>query len=280
MLPWWLHKSVFGSQRAGTFDPTSLGVVGAWFDVAEASDAGSGLAFTVPNQLTANHLTTSTDAQKPTISTASNGVPILVASVSNLLCPLHAAINSSTKLWFGFHARLTTSAALAEVLTIIPPSASANKLFLGINPGVPGVGYNRVGVYQDNVTMRRYQVNSGALFPLNTWAHVLIELNLNLESSPGVLAPEADRGVMSIDGVPLVAAFSDGAGTPGALPQTMATPTGSLSFLSRRASDAANPYKGEIGRHIFMGVSAMPGVTSGCLTPAARLALSNFDRPT
>lgn len=262
------------------FDPATLGVVGAWFDVAEASDAGAGLAFTVPNQLTANHMTTSTDVQKPVLSTASNGVPIMVASVSNLVVPLHAAINSATKFWVAFHARLTTLAVLADLLTVISPGASAQKFFLTLNPGGAGIGYNRVIVHQDNVTARRVQTDAGVLFPLNTWVHVIIEINLDLESSPGVPAAEADRALLCINGVPSAAvAYADQAGTPGTMPLTMATPTGNLSFLSRRSSDAANPYKGEVGRHILMGASAMSGISSGCLTPFARLALSNFDRP-
>jgi hypothetical protein len=276
LLAPWLQKAVFGSIQgsAASFNPISLGVVGAWWDVAEASDAGAGLAFTVPNQLTANHLTTSVDAHKPVLGVAANGVPIMTANVSNLACSLHAAINSPTTWGVAFHAKLTTLAAVTELLTVIPPNASASKLLLTLNPGAAGVGYNRCIVFQDALNSRRFQTDAGVLLPLNTWVHITIELNLATGGA------ESTRGVMCVDGVPVAVLFSDGTGAPGSLPVAMPTPTGSLSFLSRRSSDASNPFKGEIGRHIFIFSGAMPGATSGLLTSAARLSLSNFDRPT
>jgi hypothetical protein len=194
--------------------------------------------------------------------------------VSNLSVPLHAAINSTTTWGVAFHAKLTTLAAVTELLTVIPPNASASKLLLTLNPGAPGVGYNRFIVFQDALNSRRFQTDAGVLLPLNTWVHITIELNLATGGA------ESTRGVMCVDGVPVAVLFADGTGAPGSLPVAMPDPTGSLSFLSRRSSDASNPFKGEIGRHIFIFSSAMAGATSGLLTSAARAALSSFDRPT
>lgn len=273
MLPWWLNRSVFGSQRAGTFNPESLGVVGAWFDVAEASNAGAGLAFTLPNQLTANHATTSTDARKPTIGTASNGVPMLTCSASCLQVALHAAINNAVTWWFHFHVRFTSAAGNPVPFSIDSAGsggASARKLVAQRFAG--DLGY----CFANNTTGR--SVGPASLWPLNTWVACGLEINLGLESSPGVPAADLDRMLWTIDGVPVTSSAAAFGGLA-ALPLTMPTPTGSMNLFAQAAATGGNGLVAQVGRHIFVGNGAMPGVTRGCLTAAARLSLSSFDRP-
>jgi hypothetical protein len=270
VLPVWLHNAVYGSS-AGGFDPTSLGVVGAWFDVAAASNAGSGLAFTLPNQLTANHATTIIDARKPTISTASNGVPILVCNASCLQVPLHAAINGATQWGFAFHARITSAAGNPVPVSIDSAGsggASTRKLVMQRFVG------DLMNVHDaTNPTTVARRFGPATLWPLNTWVHCIVEMNL------GTGGAEDTRGVMCADGLPIVSSFSDAVGTPGSLPTAMPVPTGSMNLFAQGHVAGGNSWVGEIGRHLFVFSGAMPGVTSGLLTSSARLALSNFDRP-
>jgi hypothetical protein len=258
---------------APAFDPTSLGVVGAWFDVASATNAGPGLAFTLPNLLSANHATTTTDARKPTISAASNGVPILVCSASCLQVALHAAVNSATTWWIHFHMRLTSATGNPIPFGIDNAGsggASARKLLAQRFGG--DLGY----CFANNTTGR--SVGPASLWPLNTWVGCGLEINLPLESSPGVPAADTDRMLWTSDGLPVVSAAA-AIGGLGALPLVMPTPTGFMNLFAQAAVAGSNGIVGEIGRYILVGNGAMSGVTSGCLTPAARLSLSAFGRP-
>jgi hypothetical protein len=264
--------SARSSFKSG-FNPQSLGVVGAWFDTAQASNAGAGLAFTLPNLLSSNHATTSTDARKPTIGAASNGVPILVCSASCLQVPLHAAINGATKWGIHLHIRVTSAAGNPVPFSIDSAGsggASTRKIIVQRFTG--DLGY----VFDSGTTGR--SAGPASLWPLNTWVACGFEVNLGLESSPGVAAPEADRMVWTINGLPVVSTFAAiGGGNPA--PLTMQVPTGFMNLFAQGAVAGGNGLVGEIGRHIFVFSNSMSGVTSGLLTPAARLALSNFDRP-
>lgn len=262
------HAARRRQHAEAAFDPTSLGVVGAWFDVAEASDAGSGLAFTLPNQLSANHATTTTDTRKPTISAAANGVPILVCATAHLRVPLHAAINGATKWGIAFHARITSAAGNPVPFGIDTPGsgASARKLMCQRFAG------DCVNVFNAASTEAR-RVGPASLFTLNTWGHFIVEMNLDSGE------PEADRVLWRKDGVAVVSTFANSVGTPGDTPVAMPTPTGSMGLLSQRLDTAANPWVGEIGRHIFVFSDAMPGARC-LLTDAAAASLSDFDRPT
>jgi hypothetical protein len=261
--------SARSSFKSG-FNPASLGVVGAWFDTAQASNAGAGLAFTLPNLLSSNHATTSTDTRKPTISAASNGVPILTLATSCLRIPLHAAINGATQWWISMHMRITSAAGNPVPFSIdnLDAEASTRKIsaqrFAGDNLTVHDAA---------NPTLLARRYGTATLWPLNTWVHCIWELNL------GTGGAEATRAVLCVDGVPVVSSFADAVGAPGAIPTAMAQPTGNMLLGAQRHAAAPNPWVGQLGRHILIGSSAMAGVTTGCLTPAARLALSNFDRP-
>lgn len=256
------------SFKSGTtFDPSSLGVASAWYDVSGATNAGAGLTFTLPDQIAANNATTTTDARKPTISTAANGVPILICGGDDvLMAALSAANNSATKWWISFHARVTTAAGnpCPFSITNLAGGASARKLFAQRFSG------DNMMVFQDNVTSRRGGV--ATMWTLNTWVHCIYELNLD---SGGA---EAVRHVQRRDGVVQSLTFADNDGTPGNTPVTMPTPTGLMALFAQQAS-GGNGWVGEIGQHIVMGNAAMAGATC-CLTDTAALALSNFGRPT
>jgi hypothetical protein len=261
--------SARSSFKSG-FNPQSLGVVGAWFDTAQASNAGAGLAFTLPNLLSSNHATTSTDARKPTIGVASNGVPILTLATSCLRIPLHAAINGTTQWWIALHMRITSAAGNPVPFAIdnLDGEASTRKLF---TQRFAGDNLNVHDASSPTTLARRF--GPATLWTLNTWLHCIWELNL------GTGGEEATRGVTCVDGLPVTSSFADSVGTPGSLPTSMAAPTGNMLIGAQRHAAAPNPWVGQLGRHIFIGSSAMAGATTGCLTPAARLALSNFDRP-
>jgi hypothetical protein len=258
--------SARSSFKSG-FNPQSLGVVGAWFDTAQATNAGSGLAFTLPNLLSSNHATTSTDARKPTISAASNGVPILVCATSCLRIPLHTAINGATKWGIAFHARITSAAGNPVPFSIdnLDGEASARKIMSQRFGGDCATVFNAAGT-------EGRRGGPAAMWTLNTWGHFICEVNL---ASGGV---EADRFLWRKDGIPVVSSFADAVGTPGDMPLSMPTPTGNMLIGAQRHATAGNPWVGEYGRHIFIFADAMPGARC-LLTDVAALALSNFDRP-
>lgn len=263
-------------EASGLATALPLSAAGAWFRVANASDAGSGLAFTLPNELSTNHATTTTDARKPTISTSPNGLPMLVCNASALRVALHAAINSSTKFWFAFHARITSAAGNPVPFSIDSAGgggASTRKLFAQRFGG----DLAHVHSASSPTTLAR-SFGAATIWQLNTWRHYICEINLDLESSPGVLAPEADRALWCVDGVPITSTFANSVGAPGVLPSAMATPTGFMHLFAQNASTGGNGWVGEIGANIIAGAAAMAGVSRGCLTSAARLTLSGFER--
>jgi hypothetical protein len=229
-------------------------------------NAGAGLAFTLPNQLTANHATTSTDARKPSIGAASNGVPILVCNTSCLQVPLHAGINGATKWGFSFHGRITSAAGNPVPFSIDSGTggASARKVFAQRFAG------DRAHVFNSASSAAR-ALGPATMWELNVWHHYTLELNLD---SGGA---EADRGLWRVDGVPIVSAFTDSTGTPGSLPVAMPQPTGFLNLFAQAAATGNNSWVGEVA-NIILYSDSMPG--SRCLlTDAAALAVSAFNRP-
>jgi hypothetical protein len=256
-----------------SFDPTSLGILGAWFDAATASDAGSGLAFTLPNRSSANHATTTTDARKPTIGTATNGVTILTCSASGLQVPLHAAINGAVKWGIHFHIRITSAAGNPVPFSIDSSGtggASARKIIAQRFSG--DLGY----CFANNTEGR--SVGPASLWPLNTWVGCGLEINLGLESSPGTPAADLDRMLWTIDGLPVTSAAA-AIGGLAALPLTMPTPTGFMNLFCQNAATGSNGLVAQIGQHILVWNDAMPGVTRGLLTAAARVSVNAFGRP-
>lgn len=264
-------------EASGAATMLPLSAAGAWFRTANAVNAGSGLPFTLPNELSAFHATTSINSVKPTLGTSANGYPILICSADNLVVALHAAINSSTKFWIAFHCRITSAAGNPVPFSIDSAGgggASNRKLVAQRFVG------DRVHVFNAASTLSRAFGSTTTLWPLNVWVHVICELNTNRESSPGVLAPEADRGLWCVDGLPITSTFSNSTGSPGVLTSSMPTPTGNLCLLSQAFTTGGNGWVGEIGPNIMIGAQAMSGATRGCLLPATRLALSAFQRPT
>jgi hypothetical protein len=255
---------------SGGFDPTSIGVIGAWFDVAGASNAGPGLAFTLPNLLSANHATTSIDARKPTIGAASNGVPILICNTSALQVALHAAINGALQWGFSFHARITTLAGNPVPVSIDSAGSAGASTRKCVWQRFVGDNMNVHDAASPTTLARRF--GPAEIWPLNTWVHCTCELNL------GTGGAENTRGVMTVNGVPVVSTYVDALGAPGSLPTAMAVPTGFMNLLAQGHVLGTNSWIGEVANMMVIS-GAMSGVTSGLLTPAARINLSNFNRP-
>lgn len=249
------------------FDPLTLGIAAAWFDAAEASDAGPGLAFTYPNQLTTDHATTIITARKPVLGTASNGVPILICNGSSCLqVPLYTGINGLRQWGIHFHIRMLSASGNPVPFSIDSAGsggASARKLIAQRFGG--DLGY----CFASNTTGR--SAGPASLWPLNTWVGCGLEINLDL-------AAEQDRMVWTIDGLPVTSTFAPIGGL-GSLPATMPTPTGFMNLFAQGAVAGGNGIVAQIGRHTFVWGAAMAGVTSGLMTPAARLNINALDRP-
>lgn len=198
-----------------------------------------------------------------------------------LLLPLSTATNGTTKWWISMHVRQRTFTNLSDLFNIDSAgggSASLRKCFCqGTTTGTSSP--YEFHVFNVAATQARRGRTTGNPFTIDQWRHVTVELALNLESSPGVPAADALRGVMTIDGVVQSLTITDSLGTPGAFPTVMSTPTGSITLFGNAANPGANYLVGDVSRNIIGGNGGMALATEGCLTPAARLALGSFERP-
>jgi hypothetical protein len=265
------------SRRSAPIDPVNVtaGAVSAWLRVASGTITGSGYS-ALPDALdAANPAVQSTDARRPTAATSANGLPILACSSQAMSLPLTAARNGTTQWGFGCWVKQTGGGASAWVITSIDSAGSAGasaRKFLA-QPSTGGVTNVGMFVFNATSTTARGAQKTGVL-TANTWMFLTYELNLGSGGS------EATRAVITLNGAVQGLTFSDALGTPGAMPTSMPSPTGSIGLFAQNLSTGANGFGGNIGPNIYLFGSAMPGATEGLLTASARTALMNFEAPT
>lgn len=260
---------VGGGAASEGFNPSSLSAVAAWYRVANASNAGAGLAFTLPDMLSSNHAVTSTDARKPTIGTSGNGLPILTCSASCLQAPLSAAINSATKWGFGAWMKVTTAAGNPVAASIDSGGAGGASLRKVLIQRFVG---DNILAFDSQTTARRG--GPATMWVTNTWAFCTWEMSLDTGEAESV------RVVASRGAALQACAYADSNGTPGNFATSMQVPTGSMNLFAQGAAAGGNGWVGDIGPNIYVFGSRMSGATSGLLTPAARTSLMNFEAPT
>lgn len=256
-------------RRRGGFFPTQVSAVSAWLRVAQGTSDVNGYS-SIPDVLNSNPATQSVNLRKPAVTTSANGLPLMDFASTDLVWPLVSSNNQLVTC--GIHTH------------IIPDSVTGQREIVAIWDNTGGANGKKFTFETNGATVRVLaclgattdirSATTGNVLVIGTPAAVGFEFN-------GGGALEADKCVITIDGVAQVLTFAQFAGTAAAMPTSLPSRTGNA--LIGALTDQVGPtvtFDGRIGPNLFAYGSAMAGVTSGLLTSAARLSLSAFERPT
>ncbi len=252
-------------------DPAAAasGALSAWFTLIGSTVTGSGYSSVRDLLDASNPAVQSTDGRRPINQTSNNGLPVMSFTTNHVLAaPLTTARNGATFWGLGAWVRPTnvSGAKAIAAVTALTGGASAFKII----PYLSGSAVALIAYISG--TDGRNAATAGSVVAATTWAFVTFEYN-------GGGATEADRNVITVNGVPLSLTFSNigAGGTTGALP----TPTGNLLIGNQQDTGAAStPFVGLMGTNLYLFGAKMTGAASGLLTQQARLALMNYQRPT
>lgn len=250
------------------FSPLSTGVIVAWL---RNSTIGADAISSVPDTLNSNPAVQTQAARRPTgnadhsMTFATNDV-LSVPLIGSETDP--GVINNGTSQWgIAFwveHAAGGSEEAYACIGNLTG-GASAMKLdFKKIT-----TNFLRVDMYNDPTNARRITATSNALVA-GTPAFITLEYNADN-------ATENDRLVMTVNTTVVTQSAANLVGTGDISLGLAAGVTGNLLLGNRRDSTAASPLNGTFGKNIWFIGSAMTGVTTGLLTPAARTALMGLE---
>lgn len=247
------------------------GALSAWLRFALGTTDVNGFS-SVPDMLNTNPAVQATDGRKPDRVLAANGLPLADFVLDNLSWPLAASNNATTRYGVFFH--------------MIPDTVSGDEyIFTAWTGNTGGGNAARLILARSGTSLQAYvsHASDGSSVRLAQLANVFAAATpvcVGFEFNPAG-ANEAAQCVLSKDGVAGSASFSDSGGTPGGMPAALQNPTGNLIIGAFENADVPLlPVDAKIGPNLFVLNAAMAGVASGLLTPAARLALSNFERPT
>jgi len=248
------------SYKAPTtvFGGVPVGAVSAWLRFANGTSDANGFS-SVPDVLNSNPAVQPVNSAKPARVLSANGLPMadFDGTTDFWTWPLIAANNSTTAIGFMFW--------------IVPDDVSGDERLITIWLGV-GASTHKC-IFEKTGAALRVFVRNGAANPEALTGNVLspgVPVCVGWEFN-GAGATDAAKLVITVNGVAV-------ASTNGALPATMNAPTGDINIGTY--ASAVLPFAGLLGPNILCFGSAMAGVTSGLLTPAARLAIANFERPT
>jgi hypothetical protein len=252
-------------QLAGTLT-VSASVVGAWLRFAEGTSDANGFS-SVPDVLNAN----------PAIQTVNANKPARVLSANGLVL---ANFVTDDRLWWPLIAANNSTAAFGFMFWIVPANIAApTERWIDIwynsgNPPTGGASAPKFSIGKIGATVHAV-LRNGAASPTATSGNVLsagVPACVGFEFN-GAGATDAAKLVITLDGVAIASTV-----TGGAMPTALPAPTGSAN-IGAYIQGAAH-YTGKMGSNLFCFNAAMAGVTSGLLTPAARLAYKNFEAPT
>lgn len=221
----------------------------------------------VPDVLASNPAVQGTDANRPTRVVSSGGAVTgdFNGTSQHLTWPVTTGgnNNSTSSWWLAGWFDLDSVTGLRAIWALA--SGSANDRLLLENSGSAVFA----DVYTSQGVSRRATV-AGAL--------ALGKQFLTFEFN-GAPAAEADRAVWTKAASPLVSAFTNSNGTPpgSTMPTALVASNGVSAFIGSQTA-ALRFLDGRIGPYLWIG-TAMAGVTSGCLTPAARAGLMNLEAP-
>lgn len=247
------------------------GTLSAWLRFALGTTDVQGFS-SVPDLLNTNPAVQATDGRKPDRVLAANGLPLGDFVADNLAWPLAASNNATTRYGVFFY--------------MVPDTVSGDEyIFTAWTGNTGGGNAARLILSRSGTSFLAYvsHASDGSSVRLATLAGVFAvgtPVFLGFEFNPAG-SNEAAQCVLSKDGVAGSASFSNSSGTPGAMPAALQNPTGNLIIGGFDNSDAGVlPVDGKLGPNLYVLNAAMAGVSTGLLSPAARLALASFERPT
>lgn len=187
----------------------------------------------------------------------------------NFTVPLIAAINGATQWgWVGW---LKPSSLVGGRHIVCIDSgggggASAGKISIEVDSS-----FFYIYVYSAAGLLRKATIAIGSAFTVNVASLYTVELDLGSGGS------EASRCVFTRDGVIQTMTFADVIGSPGAMPTSTRTPTGSMNMRTHSTFATILPWGGTTGKNEYWLASGMAGRTEGLLTAAARAALKTYE---
>ncbi len=256
--------------------PGLAGAVGAWLRVPLATVTGAGIS-SLPDVLSNNPAVQGTDAARPPRAAAANGLLVAQGVDDRMSWPANAGNNQLVTWGFAAHIKIDALATGFMALLRCGPTnvaypAATDSHALGIfTPGQVSLS-----AFNDATgTLARRCFSTANKLTDTGYVFLTVEYN-------GAFSTDATKLVMSFDGVADTLSFGNELGAPGAYPASLQGQPGGtdIALLNRRAGANTNPFIGKLGPNIYILGSAMTGVTAGLLTPAARAALSDFERPT
>jgi hypothetical protein len=240
-------------RAGGSFDPTSLGVVGAWL-----RNTTVGAVESVTDVLNDNPAANADPARQPVGN--ADGSMTLVNDL--LIWPIGAAQNASPQfgiaLWIKPANVTGSKAILAQRMAA--SGASAMRLLFQLT----GAGL-LADIYIDDSNARRGRelVSQAAGVP----AFVTLEYD-GEQSGDARLIITSELNALELT-------YSASLGVATEMPPTLVQPTGN-NFLFATTTTSGSAFVGDAASNIFLLGSKMPGAEIGLLTHEARAALRNF----
>jgi hypothetical protein len=268
----------YGSRprRRAPFDPSTLsGIIGAILDPAHASTVVTGLGVSsLADELGGSPAVQSTDGLRPPRVSATNGELVLQGVNDVLMWPASSANNQLVTWGWCGHLLLDNLTASKYLLRYGPGGStdpvatdSHNLRVLGDESLFLQVFTDATGGQARNASM------AGGALDSTSYKFVTLEMNL-------ALVGEANQVVITVEAAVQALNFANSIGAPGAMPAALqGQPGGSdIMLLNNRTNANLAPCIGKLGRQYILK-AAMPGVTRGLLTTAAREYLRQLRRP-
>lgn len=256
-----------------TIDPSSVSAVSSWFRLSheETAITGSGYSSVYDVLNPSSPAVQATDADRPPAGTDDNGRATLVNSAGVLNTPLISARNGSVTWGFWCWLRTTSLAAIQGITWANGGS--------GVGLRKPSILISTTGQVQVNVYTTasggfRYTtaMSAGNILVANAETFLTVQYNGNLTG-------DANRCVVTLGETVTTGSFGAfGASGATEMPATIAAPAASTAnAMLDTALAGSAPFQGEWGNNFGYFGSAVDGAEQGLLTPAALLALMNFE---
>lgn len=244
------------------FAPTDISAVSAWLSVAAATSDVNGVS-SVPDLINANPAVQSVNARKPVIET-SFGLPCLRFATNDVLTwPITAQSAATSYAGWAMWLKQDVASTVMRLVRVSTGTNGANGF--GLNVTSSAGAY--VGAYSSDGNSGNFSQLSAAGAIDTSWVFLTLEWSLDGTSTATRLTLTKNGQVLS------------GAVSGVATNATLFAATGNILIGNANDGVASSPVNGLIGPHIYAFGSKMVGATEGVLTPAARLALMQYDNP-